>query len=445
MGKRFPIPKRHPEGPKAIYSGEVELTRDFRLPERPTTPSGRQFDETRLLVRIASEPIGFVTVSLETQPLTRSRVMTAIKRELEVPVKAELKRQDLSQSIVEYEPSALGRSPQGLQVEAEGSVPVTVIVCTRNRATALTDCLNSLHNLKHVSLDFIIVDNAPADDSTRQVVSRMAQLDSRFRYVCEPEPGLSRARNRGLAETTSKVIAYTDDDVRVDPLWIRGLLRGFARQPNVGCVTGMVASASLELPAEQYFDGRVWWSSSCEPKVFDAQHGPTSPALHPYAAGALGTGANFAVRSALLRDMGGFDETLGAGSLCSGGEDLDAFVRFIRAGYSISYEPAALVWHAHRIDRDDLRRQMYEYGKALSAYLFKYATLSHTALDILRRLPYGLRRLILLGFRSRQIGLKTGFARELLVAEVCGFLVGPFAYTRARSTQSHTRRRAVAP
>jgi Predicted glycosyltransferases len=421
------------------------LTRDFELLQQPTTRSGQPYDEAHLLVRIGGEPVGFVTVPLGTEPLSQAAILQAIQRDLDVPVKAELARQKLPESQLLNGSSVADVSWHELSVEQWGSASVSVVVCTRNRAHSLPDCLDSLKRVLHDAIDFIIVDNAPMDDSTRDVVAEMASTDPRFRYIREPLPGLSRARNRGLAHTTSEIIAYTDDDVRVDPLWVKGLLRGFGRRSDVGCVTGLVASASLELPAEQYFDGRVWWSSSCEARVFDTRCGPTSMSLHPYAAGAFGTGANFAVRSELLREIGGFDESLGAGSPCAGGEDLDAFVRFIRAGYSISYEPAALVWHKHRSGRDDLYRQMYEYGKSLSAYLFKYASSRRTALDILRRLPQGVRHLGVLAARSRRAGSQAGLAYKPGIAEMRGLIAGPLAYTRARRAQDPERRRAVAP
>jgi glycosyltransferase involved in cell wall biosynthesis len=430
---------------KAVFSGEFELTRDSELPERPTTSSGQSYDVARLLVRIEGEPVGFIMVPLGTESLNRTVILEAIQHDLDASVKAELRRQELPGILPLNASTTAGISQQQNLGTEQGSVSVTVVVCTRNRAHALPDCLDSLRRLEHDALRFIVVDNAPLDDSTRDLVTEMACADPRFQYVREPLPGLSRARNLGLAHTTSEIIAYTDDDVRVDPLWVKGLLRGFARRSNVGCVTGMVASASLELPAEQYFDGRVWWSSSCEAKVYDARSGPADNALYPYAAGTFGTGANFAVRSDLLREIGEFDETLGAGSSCEGGEDLDIFVRFIRAGYSLSYEPAALVWHEHRSGRDDLRRQMYSYGKALSAYLFKYASSRRTALDVLRRVPRGVRHLGLLGARSSRVGSQTGLAREPVFAEMRGLMAGPLAYARARHAQDPERRRAVAP
>lgn len=437
-----------PGGPhheRTIFSGACELTDAFQLPARPQTASGKPYDEARLLVRLGGEPIGFVTLPLRTEPLSQATVIQAVRRDLHAQLTAELTRQDCAgEEPLSYDGAGLV-SQHSLELRKRTAISVSVVVCTRNRAQVLADCLHSLRALDHDSLEFVIVDNAPGDDSTRDLVSALAREDPRFNYIREPQAGLSRARNRGLTHASGDVVAYTDDDVRVDPLWIKALLRGFARRSDVGCVTGMVASASLELPSEQYFDRRVWWSSTCEACVYDAQNGPAGSALHPYAAGKFGTGANFAVRTELLRKIGEFDECLGAGSPCDGGEDLDIFVRFIRAGYSISYEPAALVWHEHRSDPEALRRQMYAYGKSLSAYVFKYASSPSTAVDVLRRLPHGLRYLGLLSVRSRRAGSAAGMASEPAVAEMRGLIAGPAAYLRARRAQEPERRRAVAP
>jgi O-antigen biosynthesis protein len=429
----------------AIYSGQYEIAGEFKLPSLPTTASGRPYDKARLLVRMRSEPVGFVTVALDTEPLSRAAILQAIERELDTAVKAESIRQELPgwRPLENFSTTNSLTDEQG--TEQMHSISVSVVVCTRNRAHILPDCLDSLKRLEYDALEFIVVDNAPSDSSTRDLVESMASSDPRFHYVREMLPGLSHARNRGLAQATGQIIAYTDDDVRVDPLWVKGLVRGFGKRSDVACVTGMVASASLELPVEQYFDGRVGWSSSCAPGVYDAHHGPIGKALHPYAAGAFGTGANFAVRTGLLRQIGEFDETLGAGTSCQGGEDFDIFVRFILAGYALAYEPAALVWHEHRSGQDDLHRQMYGYGKSLAAYLFKYMSSRRTALDVLRRLPQGLRHLGVLGARSSRVGSQTGLAFGPVTAEIRGLAAGPFAYARARRAQDPERRRAVAP
>src|SRR5689334_24417701 len=60
------------------------------------------------------------------------------------------------------------------------------------------------------------------------------------------------------------------------------------------------------------------------------------------------SGASFGFARQALADLGGFDTALGAGTATGGGEDLDIFVRVLRSGGAIAYEPSALVWHQDR-------------------------------------------------------------------------------------------------
>lgn len=428
---------------ESIYSAEIELTGDFKLPAHPTTAKGERFGITRLLVRVAGEPVGFVTIEHADAPLTREAVLDVIEQRLASEVELELEHHELPslRSLIPSDP------PLSFRASTRPYEPVTVVVCTRDRPQGLKACLESMRGLAHPAFEIIVVDNAPTDETVRGIVESYSKEDGRFRYAREPHPGLSWARNRGIGHATGEIVAFTDDDVRVDQWWIRGLLRGFHRRGDVACVTGLVASASLERASEQYFDARVWWASSCKPQIYDGGHSPIGMGmgLHPYAAGGFGTGANFAFRTEALREVGGFDESLGAGSPCGGGEDLDIFVRLLRRAFAIAYEPAALVWHEHRADEGALNRQMYSYGKALSAYLFKYASSPQTAYDLWRRLPEGISHLSALGIRSGRAGSRVGLARDLLSAEMRGVLVGPFAYTRSRFAQSRERRRLTAP
>ena len=58
--------------------------------------------------------------------------------------------------------------------------------------------------------------------------------------VEEPTPGLSRARNAGLAEATGSIVAFVDDDVVVDDHWLDALRQTFAAYPEAICVTGQI-------------------------------------------------------------------------------------------------------------------------------------------------------------------------------------------------------------
>jgi GT2 family glycosyltransferase len=309
-------------------------------------------------------------------------------------------------------------------------------VCTRGRGETLRACLAGLARLGYPRLDLLIVDNAPTDDTTRRVFDACVGDDPRFRYTVEPRPGLSWARNRALAEATGELLAYTDDDVEVDPLWLDALVRGFDRGPRVGCVTGPVCSVAVDGPVQAYVDNRVSWDTSCDPRVLSLAAGGNDP-VFPYAPGVFGTGANVAFRAELMRRLGGFDVALGAGTVAAGGEDLDAFVRVVRSGHAIAYEPAALVWHHHRSDRARLERQMFAHGSGRSAFLVKHLLAPGTRGPLLRRVPAGLLRLARIT-ASTTAGLSPADVsspvrpRALLVRELAGMLAGPVLYLRSR-------------
>jgi glycosyltransferase involved in cell wall biosynthesis len=407
-----------------IWSGQLELAAPS-LPERLTDADGLVFEMGRLLIRASGTPLGFV--------------------ELEAPGGAV----DLGQAVRLAQARFGDEAERALAHTEWMSDPeerVSVVISTHDRAANIRRAVESLQALKHRNLEIIVVDNAPSDETTLAAVGELAAADPRIRYVREEQKGASYGRNRGIREATCEIIAFADDDVRVDPLWIQGLLRGFNRRPDVACVTGMVASSSLARPAEQYFDQRVWWSSSCEPRTFTREPGPRDSPLHPFSAGMLGTGANFAVRASAVRSIGGFDQCLGAGVSTQGGEDLDLFVRLLLAGNSVAYEPCALVWHDHRSDDAALRIQMYAYGLGLTAYLMKYLLARRSRRALIRRVVATARHASVLLGRSQQARAAASLAGGGMTSiEVRGMLAGPFVYLRARRGQDPEHLRAVAP
>jgi hypothetical protein len=76
-----------------------------------------------------------------------------------------------------------------------------------------------------------------------------------------------------------------------------------------------------------------------------------------------------AFRTSFLRERGGFDDALGAGTIAMGGDDLAAFYDVMRSGQQLVYEPAAIVLHQHPRHYAALKRQTYGYGAGLGAHL----------------------------------------------------------------------------
>ena len=416
-----------------IWIGEVELS----LSLTPTGVSRAPHPDdssARLLVRLHHQVLGFVTVPLVGDGLGVDAVWEAVRAQLEEPLRRHLEADGLAVPM-SWPPGGVGGSDDCAATSPEGpEALVSIVVCTRDRPVILATCLKLLQQLHYDNIEVLVVDNAPTTEETRLCFLALVGDDPRFRYVREPVPGLSRARNRGLGEARAQHVAFTDDDVRVDPWWLEAIQGGFARDPQAGCVTGLVPPAELDNAAQQFFDRRYSWAAHLDTRVFDlAGRGDESP-LYPFSAGIFGTGANFAVDRELFAGLGGFDEALGAGSPAGGGEDLDAFVRVLRAGRSLVYEPSAIVWHIHRADARALRRQLFYYGVGLSAFLAKYMLDVRTAREIVSRIPEGLRR----GSQMWNPAKIGGRAPKILIlAEAAGLVAGPFAYLRGRNRLRH--------
>lgn len=322
------------------------------------------YRSARLLVRDGLAPLGFVDV-----PLTDGRVTVAALR------------------------SAVAALPAARRPPLPVRLPSTsVVLCTRDRADQLRGAVESLLALDHPDFEIVIVDNAPSDESTYALVEALA--DPRVRYVLEPVPGLSSARNAGVRAARHGIVAFTDDDVVVDRSWLRAVASGFSRGNDVVCVSGLVASGELRTPTQQYFDDRVTWSRNLEPRVHRLSAPPVDRPLFPFAVGDYGTGANFAMRRSAVLGLGGFDEALGVGTLTGGGEDIDMFSRVVLSGAALVVEPAALVWHRHRADLPALRLQAQGYGTGLGAWLTKLALQPRTLRMALQRAPRAFRHLV---------------------------------------------------
>src|SRR5262249_16299071 len=133
------------------------------------------------------------------------------------------------------------------------------------------------------------------------------------------------------------------------------------------CVTGLIATAQLDNAIQLYFHLRAGWGENCQQRIFDLAENRDDSPLYPYAVGSLGAGANFAISRIAVKDIGNFNEALGAGTPAGGGEDLNMFMRVILGGHRLVYEPSALVWHVHRAELASLAKQIRAYGTGCTA------------------------------------------------------------------------------
>jgi GT2 family glycosyltransferase len=373
---------------------EIELT---RAPE-PLEGLGAAV-AVEALVRRNGAPVGWVRV-----PVSGGRCRPA-------EIRAALEALDLPPERPVTEPPRLS---------------VTVAVCTRDRPDDLARCLDSLERVEYQEVEILVVDNAPSSEETRSLVEGRG---GRVRYAREPRPGLDWARNRAIAEARGEIIAFTDDDVTVDPGWVSALVGAFGTDEMVAAVTGLVLPARLETEAQVLFERYRGFGRGFAPRRIAAQGG--GPLAFRYgAAGDYGTGANMAFRRSLFARVGDFDPALGAGTPTRGGDDLEMFFRVLKAGYALVYEPHAIVRHRHRHSLAALRGQIADHGISFSCYVVRGAlAYPEERVAFARLVCWWWAKLAarLLWPRSRPAWA----LRRLSLAELHGCLVGLNRYPRA--------------
>jgi glycosyltransferase involved in cell wall biosynthesis len=106
------------------------------------------------------------------------------------------------------------------------AVEVSVLIPTFRRPELLRAAIDSVLAQQELAVDveIVVIDNDPAG-SARGVVADLASTGAmELRYLCEPRPGISHARNTGVAASRGAYVAFLDDDEAASPLWLASFL-----------------------------------------------------------------------------------------------------------------------------------------------------------------------------------------------------------------------------
>ncbi len=398
--------------------------------------TGQHYQRAFCLIRLHTQPLGIIELQLDEQELSAGEYARRIWDTLHAPIVKHLQEDSL--------PVVTGLDAAGLpsvlpakcieerELFLQTAPFVSIIVATRDHPEYLARCLPTLMALHYPCYEVIVVDNAPTTTAAADFIQQAYSDESRIKYVREDRPGLSLARNCGMRVARGEILAFTDDDVIVDSYWLIELVKAFSSGDGVACVTGLVLPLELETQAQAWFEEFGGFNKGSTRRIFDRTSSYVDIPLYPFAAGQFGTGANMAFTSAFLRSVGGFDPVLGTGTRTGGGEDLSTFFQVIISGHRLVYEPASLLYHLHRRDYFQLRKQIYYYGVGLIAYLTKIVFDNPLLLfNLVAKVPYGL--FFILSSRSPKNRKQSkDYPEDLILLERKGMLYGPFAYLRCR-------------
>ncbi len=252
--------------------------------------------------------------------------------------------------------------------QKEADLSVTVVICSRNRPALLAKCLEAVAALNPAPDDVLVVDNSEGNRDTELLAQKFST-----RYAIEAVPGLSRARNRGMAESNTDIVAYLDDDAIPCEHWLERILAPFA-DPQVAAVTGETVLPDAENNCQNQEPPRTL--SSRNPLWFEIA-----------TFGGLGVGNNMALRKAACPNGAMFDVRLGRGAPIRIAEESHAFASLLSKGFRAVHVPDAIV--VHPATNGDIEERA---ANSVAYWLLLFFDFPGRRLDLLRFLSKRLRR-----------------------------------------------------
>jgi glycosyltransferase involved in cell wall biosynthesis len=200
---------------------------------------------------------------------------------------------------------------------------VTVVIATRDRWEHLRDAgLPSALGQQGVELELVVVDDG-SSDATPNGLARVD--DARLRLVrSETSQGVSRARNRALAEARAPWVAFLDDDDLWSPLKLRAQLDAMrlARADYAYCAGVVVDSTGTPLRHAPAPD-------------------PDTVARALRASAVVGGPSSVIVSTELARRLGGFEPSLSVLA------DWDLWLRVARTGRAAACPEVLVAYREH--------------------------------------------------------------------------------------------------
>jgi GT2 family glycosyltransferase len=230
---------------------------------------------------------------------------------------------------------------------------VSVVVLNYNGARHLVPCFESLLELDYPGdrLELMCVDNGSSDGSA----AIMRGQFPRVRLVeTGTNLGFAGGNNAGAQTAQGEFLAFLNNDTRVEPGWLRALIRPCLDEPDVACSGSRIVS----------WDGRrlEFGGGTVNFIGYGFQQGILSREAEssgPPRETLYACGAGMAIRRDAFLESGGFDEDFFAFY-----EDSDLGWRLWVLGHRVMFVPDSKVYHRHHgtaaAVADWKRRLLYE-------------------------------------------------------------------------------------
>jgi glycosyltransferase involved in cell wall biosynthesis len=194
----------------------------------------------------------------------------------------------------------------------------TIQLCTYNRSALLERVLDACfeQTIAADAYEVVLVNDGSTDDTAAVIERARTRATCAFVAIDQPNSGLAKGRNTGIARASGEHIIFIDDDVLPLPTFVAEHMRSHDAHPNDIVRGGAINVESFdELPVPLWtikdYSGNFFWTT------------------------------NVSVPLATIREIGGFNESFSE----YGWEDIDVGLRLRLRGVKATFNPKALVYH----------------------------------------------------------------------------------------------------
>ncbi len=114
---------------------------------------------------------------------------------------------------------------------------VSVIIPAYNAAAFIRETIGSVLKQTYTNWELLVVDDG-STDNTAAICGEYS--DSRIRFICQENTGVSMARNNGLAKCAGQYVVFLDADDILTPEFLSVRLEVLQNEPAVGFVGGLI-------------------------------------------------------------------------------------------------------------------------------------------------------------------------------------------------------------
>jgi glycosyltransferase involved in cell wall biosynthesis len=218
-------------------------------------------------------------------------------------------------------------------------VPVTVVVCARNRGSVIGRCLDSVKAAQPAEI--IVVDGNSSDDTV--AIARAHGVT----VLSDNGAGLGAARQLGASVAANEYVVFVDTDVVVEPETLALLLEEATEK----------GYDAVEAELRTFASTPSYWQ--------EAERWRRQVAMRKGVAAVLGCQITL-VRKALLMQVG-FDPAFKGAA-----EDADFCFRARAVGAVVAHSERAVAYHEDRLSLRDFIEQKIWHGRGLARMITRY-------------------------------------------------------------------------